>query len=205
MPHLRQPLLPLGWQADVVPSHNGAMPDQPLERAFARSVIALQTGDITQVAADAIVNATNNAFAHGGGVDGAIRRAAGPEVSGEMRRRYPSGTPTGTAVWTGAYALPARWVIHAVGPVWGQGGQDKLDLLAAAYSNALRIADELGARTIAAPAISGGTFGFPIDTVADVALRSVRDHLAGETAIERVTFVLRGDALTAFSRRLATI
>jgi O-acetyl-ADP-ribose deacetylase (regulator of RNase III) len=181
------------------------MSNEPLERAFGRSVIALQAGDITTFAADAIVNAANSAFAHGGGVDGAIRRAAGPELSGEMRRRYPSGTPTGTAVWTDAYMLPARWVIHAVGPVWGQGGQEKLDLLAAAYRNALRIADELGARTLAAPAISGGTFGFPIDTVADVALRTVRDHLAGETAIEQVTFVLRGDALDAFSRRLVTI
>lgn len=185
--------------------HNQSVDDQRVEREIGRSIITLQTGDITTVAADAIVNAANNAFAHGGGVDGAIRRAAGPELSGEMRRRYPSGTPTGTAVWTDAYELPARWVIHAVGPVWGHGGQDKLDLLASAYGHALRTADELGARTVAAPAISGGTFGFPIDTAADVALRTVRDHLLGETGIERVTFVLRGDALAAFSRRLATI
>ena len=181
------------------------MHDQPLERAFGRSVIALQAGDITGVRVDAIVNAANNAFAHGGGVDGAIRRAAGPELSGEMRRRYPSGTPTGTAAATDAYALPARWVIHAVGPVWGLGGQDKLDLLGDAYRNALDVADKLGARSLAMPAISAGTFGFPIETAADVALRTVRDHLLGETAIERVTFVLRGDALGAFSRRLVTI
>jgi len=178
---------------------------QRIERTFNRSVVALQTGDITRVAADVIVNAANNAFAHGGGVDGAIRRAAGPELSGELRRRYPSGTPTGTAAWTGAYELPARWVIHAVGPVWGWGGQDKLDLLASAYQHALRTADELGARTIAAPAISGGIFGSPIDAAADVALRTVRDPLLGETGIKRVTFVLRGDALKAFSQRLATI
>lgn len=175
------------------------------ERPFGRSVIALVTGDITQIPADAIVNAANNAFAHGGGVDGAIRRAAGPELSGEMRRRYPSGTPTGTAVWTEAYALPARWVIHAVGPVWGQGGQDKLDTLASAYSVALDVADYLGAKTLTMPAISAGTFGFPIDTAADVALRTVRDHLVGETGLVRVTFVLRGDALAAFARRLAQI
>lgn len=181
------------------------MDGQQVERRFGRSVIALQSGDITRIAADAIVNAANNAFAHGGGVDGAIRRAAGPELSGEMRQRYPSGTPTGTAVPTGAHALPARWVIHAVGPVWGLGGQEKLDLLAAAYMSALGVADELGAKTIAAPAISAGTFGFPIDTAADVALRTTRDHLLGQTGIERVTFVLRGDALDAFSRRLATI
>lgn len=177
----------------------------PKERTFGRSVIALVTGDITQISADVIVNAANSAFAHGGGVDGALRRAAGPEMSGEMRQRYPSGTPTGTAVWTEAYALPARWVIHAVGPVWGMGGKDKLELLANAYRNALRIADGLGAKTINMPAISAGTFGFPIDTAADVALDTVRDHLLGETGLERATFVLRGDAMEAFSRRLKAI
>jgi O-acetyl-ADP-ribose deacetylase len=182
------------------------MSDQSNEqRVFGRSVVALEANDITSVAADAIVNAANSAFAHGGGVDGALRAAGGPELSGEMRRRYPAGTPTGTAVATSAFALPARWVIHAVGPVWGLGGQDKLDLLADAYRSALRVADELGATTIATPAISAGTFGFPIDTAADVALRTVRDHLLGETGIERVTFVLRDDAFEAFRRRLATI
>jgi O-acetyl-ADP-ribose deacetylase len=175
------------------------------ERTFGSSTIAVQLGDITRVPADAIVNAANNAFAHGGGVDGAIRAAAGPELSGEMRRRYPSGTPTGTAVATGAYALPARWVIHAVGPVWGFGGQDKLDLLAGAYRTALRVAKELGATTITMPAISAGTFGFPIDAAADVALGTVRDHLLGETAIARVTFVLRPAGFEAFRRRLRTI
>ncbi len=114
----------------------------PTERSFGNSEIVLVTGDITRIPADAIVNAANNAFANGGGVDGAIRREAGPELSGEMRRRYPTGTPTGTAVWTEAYALPARWVIHAVGPVWGHGGQDKLDLLASAYTNALTVAEQ---------------------------------------------------------------
>jgi O-acetyl-ADP-ribose deacetylase len=181
------------------------MHDQPSERAFGRSVIALEAGDITGVRVDAIVNAANSAFAHGGGVDGAIRRAAGPELSGELHRRYPSGTPTGTAVSTRAYDLPVRWVIHAVGPVWGFGGQEKLDLLCDAYGCALAVADELGVKSLAMPAISAGTFGFPIETAADVALRTVRDHLLGETAIERVTFVLRGDALGAFGRRLETI
>jgi O-acetyl-ADP-ribose deacetylase (regulator of RNase III) len=181
--------------------------DDPLaaSRIFGRSVLAIVEGDITRVAADAIVNAANSAFAHGGGVDGAIRAAAGPELSGEMRRRYPSGTPTGTAVATGAFALPARWVIHAVGPVWGQGGQDKLDLLASAYRAVLQVADELGARTVCSPAISAGTFGFPQETAANVALRTVRDHLLGETGIERVTFVLRPGTVEVFRRRLATI
>jgi O-acetyl-ADP-ribose deacetylase (regulator of RNase III) len=187
-------------------AHNMDMSDQSSEtRAFGRGVVALRVGDIARIAADAIVNAANNAFAHGGGVDGALRAAAGPELSGEMRRRYPVGTPTGTAVATGAYALPARWVIHAVGPVWGLGGQDKLDLLAKAYRNALVVADQLGAKTISMPAISAGTFGFPIDVAADVALRTVRDYLLGQTGVERVTFVLRGDAFEAFRRRLGTI
>ena len=174
-------------------------------RTFGRSVLAVVEGDITRVPADAIVNAANNAFAHGGGVDGAIRKAAGPELSGEMRWRYPAGTPTGSAVATGAYALPAKWVIHAVGPVWGSGGQDKLDLLASAYRNALRVADELGARTICMPAISAGTFGFPTETAADVALRTLREYLLAETGIERVTFVLRPRSVETFRRRLAAI
>jgi O-acetyl-ADP-ribose deacetylase (regulator of RNase III) len=182
------------------------MTDRPIDqRAFGRSLIVLVAGDITGVPADAIVNAANDAFRHGGGVDGALRAAAGPELSGEMRQRYPAGTPTGTAVATGAYALPARWVIHAVGPVWGFGGQEKLDLLASAYRSALHVAEELGATSVSMPAISAGTFGFPIDATADVALRTVRDHFLGETQIERVTFVLRGDAVQAFSRRLRTI
>ncbi|MFL5643057.1 MAG: macro domain-containing protein [Chloroflexota bacterium] len=174
-------------------------------RTFGRSVLAVIEGDITRVPADAIVNAANNAFAAGGGVDAAIRRAAGPELSGEMRRRYPAGTATGSAVETAAYALPARWVIHAVGPVWGQGGQDKLDLLASAYRTAFEVADELGARTICSPAISAGTFGFPSEAAADVALRTSRDYLLGETGIERVTFVLRVSAVETFRRRLAAI
>ena len=182
------------------------MADQPKDqRDFGNSVVVLLTGDITGVPADAIVNAANDAFRHSGGVDGALRAAAGPELSGEMRQRYPSGTPTGTAVATSAHALPARWVIHAVGPVWGLGGQDKLDLLASAYRSALEVAEELGAKSVSMPAISAGTFGFPIDATADVALRTVRDHLLGETQIERVTFVLRGDGLEAFSRRMRTL
>ncbi len=173
--------------------------------AFGKGEVVLVTGDISRLPADAIVNAANSAFAAGGGVDGALRRAAGPELSGELRRRFPMGTPTGTAVSTGAYDLPGSWVIHAVGPVWNLGGQDKLDLLASAYSSVLREADALGAKTINMPAISAGTFGFPIDTAADVALRAVKRHLEGETAIERVTFVLRGDALEAFRRRADSI
>ncbi len=174
-------------------------------RTFGRSRIELVAGDITRVPADAIVNAANDAFRNGGGVDGALRAAAGPELSGEIRRRYPNGTPTGTAVSTAAYALPATWVIHAVGPLWSFGGQDKLDLLGSAYESVLREADALGAKTVSMPAISAGTFGFPIDTAADVALRTVIRHLEGQTGIEQVMFVLRGAAFEAFRRRLATL
>lgn len=96
-------------------------------------------------------------------------------------------------------------MIHAVGPVWSIGGQDKIDLLASSYESVPREADALGAKTVSMPAISAGTFGFPIDTAAGVALRAVIRHLEGETVIERVTFVLRGDALEAFRRRLALL
>jgi O-acetyl-ADP-ribose deacetylase (regulator of RNase III) len=122
-----------------------------------------------------------------------------------MRRRYPTGTPTGTAVRTEAHDLPAKWAIHDVGPVWSGGGQDKIDLLAEAYRSSLRIAQELAARTIAMPAISAGTFGFPADTAADLALKAVAAYLGEETGIDRVTFVLRGSALEAFRRRMASI
>lgn len=101
-------------------------PERGTQRTVGRSEILLMTGDITKVPADAIVNAASSAFSAGGGVDGALRRAGGNELSGEMRRRYPMGTPTGTAVSTGAHGLPARWVIHAVGPVWNLRG-DALD------------------------------------------------------------------------------
>lgn len=180
-------------------------PDQARARTFGRATLVVTVSDITQVAADVIVNAANSALAHGGGVDGALRAAAGPELSGELRRRYPMGTPTGTAVATGAYALPARWVIHAVGPVWGFGGRDKLTLLASAYEGMLRLADELGAKSVSTPAISAGTFGFPLETAADVGLRTVRDFLLQSTGVERVTFVLRPAAVETFLRRLATI
>jgi O-acetyl-ADP-ribose deacetylase (regulator of RNase III) len=175
------------------------------ERMIGRSTIEIVAGDIASVPADAIVNAANSAFAAGGGVDGAIRKAAGAELSGEMRQRYPMGIPTGSAVSTAAYALPARWVIHAVGPVWDQGGQDKLDLLADAYRAVLLEAERLGARTICSPSIASGTFGFPADAAADVALRTVAAHLGGETQIERVTFVLRERGYEAFRRRLASL
>jgi O-acetyl-ADP-ribose deacetylase (regulator of RNase III) len=168
----------------------------------AGSAIRLVEGDITRVAADAIVNAANPALRGGGGVDGAIHRAAGPELMAELQSRHSAGTPTGTAVATAAYRLPARWVIHAVGPVYRDGRHGEPELLAAAYRESVRRAAELGARCIALPAISTGVYGYPLDEAARIAVRTVGDALA-ETSIEVATFVLHGErALAAFRRAL---
>jgi O-acetyl-ADP-ribose deacetylase (regulator of RNase III) len=152
--------------------------------------IELVLGDITRERVDAIANAANEALRGGGGVDGAIHRAAGPGLLEELRRRYPDGTPTGTAVATDAHDLPARWVLHAVGPVWRGGDAGEEELLADAYRSCMRLADELGARTVAFPAISMGIYGYPPPEGARVAVQTVAEYLRGETAVERVRFVL---------------
>jgi O-acetyl-ADP-ribose deacetylase (regulator of RNase III) len=155
--------------------------------------LELALGDITTEAVDAIGNAANAALRGGGGVDGAIHRAAGPELMDELRRRYPDGTPTGTAVASDAHRLPARWILHAVGPIWRGGSQGEERLLAGAYRASLRLADELGARSVAFPAISMGIYGYPGHEGARVAVGTVADHLAGATDIEVVRFVLFSD------------
>jgi len=155
--------------------------------------LELTLGDITREKVDAIANAANAALRGGGGVDGAIHRAAGPGLLAELRRRYPDGTPTGTAVATDAYDLPARWVLHAVGPMWSGGGHDEERLLAGAYRSCLRLADELGARSVAFPAISMGIYGYPGREGARVAVGTVAEHLRGETGIEIARFVLFSD------------
>jgi O-acetyl-ADP-ribose deacetylase (regulator of RNase III) len=156
-------------------------------------VLELVRGDITRQRVDAIANAANAALRGGGGVDGAIHRAAGPDLLAELRRRYPDGTPTGTAVATDAHALPARWVLHAVGPVWRGGGHDERALLADAYRSCLRLADELGARSVALPAISMGIYAFPGDEGARIAVTTVREHLGGATGVDVARFVLFSD------------
>lgn len=152
--------------------------------------LRFEQGDITEVGRDAIVNAANSSLLGGGGVDGAIHRRGGPDILAECkelrRTRYPDGLPTGQAVATTAGRLPARWVIHTVGPVHAKS-EDRSELLASAYRESLRVADELGAKTIAFPAISAGIYGWPLDDAARIAVGTVRD---ADTSVEEVTFVL---------------
>ncbi|MFC6707362.1 O-acetyl-ADP-ribose deacetylase [Flexivirga alba] len=159
--------------------------------------------DITTLTVDAVVNAANSSLMGGGGVDGAIHRAGGPEIlrhCQELRdSRFPDGLPTGQAVATTAGNLPARWVIHTVGPVFSKR-EDRSALLADCYRNSLRVADELGARTVAFPAVSAGIFGWPMDDAARIAIQTVRD--SGGSLAE-VTFALfSGEALACFERAL---
>jgi O-acetyl-ADP-ribose deacetylase len=152
--------------------------------------LELTLGDITTERVDAVANAANEALRGGGGVDGAIHRAAGPSLLDELRRRYPDGTPTGTAVATDGHGLPARWILHAVGPVWRGGEHGEPELLADAYRSCMRLADELGARSVAFPAISMGIYGYPPADGARLAVRTVAEHLGGSTVVELARFVL---------------
>lgn len=169
--------------------------------------IRLIQGDITTIPTDAIVNAANSALRGGGGVDGAIHRAGGPSIMSDLDRRYGPGRfcATGDAVVSDAGLLPARMVIHAVGPIWRGGGAGEADLLASAYRTALDLAVAEGARTVTFPAISCGVYGYPLDAAATIALATVRTWLDERPgAIESVTFVLFSrDTLEAFERARA--
>ena len=176
------------------------MSDGDTRGSVSGRTVELTLGDITTQAVDAIANAANEALRGGGGVDGAIHRAAGLALLDELRQRYPEGTPTGTAVATAAHRLPATWIIHAVGPVWRGGSAGEEQLLRGAYRSSLRLADELGARSIAFPAISMGIYGYPLQAGARVAVTSVIEYLRGRTALELVRFVLRDDTGEAFER-----
>lgn len=143
-------------------------------------------GDITELAVDAIVNAANHALLGGGGVDGAIHRGAGPELLAECRTL--GGCPTGEARLTCAYQLPARYVIHTVGPVWHGGSSGEAQQLAACYRNSLALAAAHGLRSLAFPSISTGVYRFPIERACRIALREVRDFLATHPLPERVIF-----------------
>jgi O-acetyl-ADP-ribose deacetylase (regulator of RNase III) len=170
------------------------------------SKISLREGDITRVAVDAMGNAANSSLAGGGGVDGAIHRAGGPAIMRELDaiRAGMGGCPTGSAVATGAGNLPAKWVLHAVGPVYRDGKHGEAQLLASAYRTSLELARDRGARTVSFPAISAGVYGYPIEEAARVAVDAVRAHLAEETTVQEVIFVLFGKtAYDAFQRALA--
>ena len=165
--------------------------------------LALLRGDITGVPADAIVNAANAGLRGGGGVDGAIHRRGGPEILAECRRlrasHYGKGLPTGQAVATTAGRLPARWVIHTVGPVYAKS-EDRSVLLASCYRESLRVAAELGAATVAFPAVSAGIYGWPIDDAARIAVGTVRETSG---PVEEVRFVLfTADVYQAFEQAL---
>lgn len=153
------------------------------------ALIELVQGDITRETVDAIVNAANQHLAGGGGVDGAIHRAGGPEIMKELKEKY-TGCPTGSAVITGAGRLGAKYVIHAVGPRWRGGGHGEAEVLASAYRTSLVLAADHGCRTVAFPSISTGIYGYPLELAAPVALRTVRDFLAKQPAFERIRFVL---------------
>jgi O-acetyl-ADP-ribose deacetylase len=154
------------------------------------TTISLVRGDITDQHADAIVNAANSSLLGGGGVDGAIHRRGGPAILNDCRKlrasHYGKGLPTGQAVATTAGELDARWVIHTVGPRFSQD-EDRSELLASCYRESLRVADELGARTVAFPAVSAGIYGWPIEDAARIAVETVR---ATRTAVEEIRFVL---------------
>ena len=161
--------------------------------------IEIVQGDITKRAADAIVNAANSSLLGGGGVDGAIHRAGGPAILEECRRL--GGCDTGEAKATTAGDLPARHVVHTVGPLWRGGGSGEDELLAACHRNALEVASGLGCRTVAFPAVSTGAYGFPLERAAPIAVGVTAEELARRPELERVTFVLSGDdALAAFTR-----
>lgn len=153
--------------------------------------IEILEGDITRQDMDAIVNAANRSLLGGGGVDGAIHRAAGPQLLEETRAI--GGCPTGEARVSKGYRLPAKWVIHTVGPIWAGGHKNEDALLADCYRNSLRVARDLGAKTIAFPSISTGAYGFPLKRATEIALRETRKFLETDRTLERIAFVCFGE------------
>ena len=163
-----------------------------MERTFGTTKLVLVQGDITKQAVDAVVNAANSSLMGGGGVDGAIHRAGGPAILEECKKivREIGRLDPGKAVITTGGNLPARHVIHTVGPVWRGGTRGEAETLAGAYRESLRLAERHGLRTVAFPSISTGAYGYPIDEAARVALTAVADHLKAGSPLEEVRFVL---------------
>ncbi|MFC0623517.1 O-acetyl-ADP-ribose deacetylase [Kribbella deserti] len=161
--------------------------------------ILVREGDITRVEADAVVNAAHHSLRGGGGVDGAIHRAGGPSILAECIEKYPRGIEPGEAAWTTAGELRASYVIHVVGPNYTAGQRDP-ETLASCYRNALRVADELGLKTLALPAVSAGIFGWPVQSAADIAVRTMSST---PTQVEQATFCLiEPRVLKAFEKSL---
>jgi O-acetyl-ADP-ribose deacetylase len=155
--------------------------------------ITVTRGDITKLAVDAIVNAANTSLLGGGGVDGAIHRAAGPELLAECKTL--AGCRPGEAKITRGYRLPAHYVIHTVGPVWSGGNRGEPETLANCYGNSLRVAVESGVRTIAFPAISCGAYRYPIADAAKIAVETTKEFLREDSSIAKVTFVVSTDEI----------
>src|SRR5690625_3512078 len=202
------------WAAEI-PSRQDQEPEgltmSTDDHRIGKTRLVLVRGDITEQEVDAVVNAANSTLLGGGGVDGAIHRRGGPAILEECREirrtRYPDGLPTGEAVTTTAGELPARRVIHTVGPVWGGGGSEEAELLEAAYRNSLERAREEGLRTIAFPSISTGAYGYPTDLAAEAALRTVIATIeAHPDAFDEVRFVLFSESdLETYRDALAKI
>lgn len=161
------------------------MSDDPISNR-----IAVMEGDITKQRVDAIVNAANTTLLGGGGVDGAIHRAAGPELLAECRTL--GGCPTGQAKITRGYKLPARWVIHTVGPVWRDGHHGEDELLASCYRSCFALVEKHGIKTVAFPSISTGAYGFPMERAARIAVGETKRFLERNESVERVTLVCFG-------------
>ncbi|OGQ84700.1 MAG: O-acetyl-ADP-ribose deacetylase [Deltaproteobacteria bacterium RIFCSPLOWO2_12_FULL_60_19] len=163
-------------------------------KRFLQGRVVVKVGDITKEDAQAIVNAANGSLLGGGGVDGAIHRAGGPEILKECkeirRTRYPDGLPTGQAVITTAGKMAAKYVIHTVGPVYGRGGKEKAELLASCYRNSLALAVKNGLKTIAFPAISTGVYGYPLEEAAQVSSKAVEEFLKSEPSMQEVRLIL---------------
>ena len=169
-----------------------------------KSKIEVIKGDITKLEVDAIVNAANSSLLGGGGVDGAIHRAAGPELLAECRTLH--GCRTGEAKITRGYRLPAKWVIHTVGPIWHGGGSGEDGLLAACYRNSLALAVDKGIKTIAFPSISTGVYRFPVDRAAVVAIGEIAAFLEKDEALDKVVMVcFNEDAFKCYSEQVMNL